>query len=86
VTRPALAALLFATALLAGCGGDEKAVTSASPDAAPAITVPGTDWTYENGGADGSGADGREASDARGGIAAGPDTPAPGDRPGADAQ
>lgn len=86
MTRPTLAALLAATALLVGCGGDSEPETSASPDAVPGITAPGADSDYENGGADGSGADGREAAEDRGGIAAGPDTPAPGDRPGADEQ
>jgi hypothetical protein len=84
VTRSTLAVLLAAAALLAGCGGDERPTTGASPGDAPAITSPGTGSEYENGGADGSGADGTEEASDRGGIAAGPDTPAPGDRPGAD--
>jgi hypothetical protein len=78
---------LVAVCALAGCGGDGgKTVTEASPGQEPGITTPNSGRQYENGGADGSGADGTESSEPRGGIAAGPDSPSPGDREGADSQ
>jgi hypothetical protein len=73
--RHVLAALL-AAALLAGCGEGDPEPTSGG---APSITT--GDQPYENGAADGSGADGEEAKADRGGIAAGPDTKEPGDSP-----
>jgi hypothetical protein len=45
---------------------------------------PGTQVPFEAGGADGSGADGSERPQARGGVGGGADTDEPGDRPGAD--
>ncbi len=60
---------------LAGCGSDVEALRG---EDAPAITAPGTTIPYENGGADGSGADGVEKARDRGGIAAGHDTKEPG--------
>ena len=78
----ALSALVVA-ALAAGCGGDTKPIRG---EDAPAITSPGTTIPYENGGADGSGADGREASAERGGVAAGHDTKEPGTDVDADTQ
>ena len=77
-----LAVLLLAVPAL-GCGSSVEPISGAD---APAITSPGTTIPYESGGADGSGADGREKADGRGGIAAGHDTPAPGDRDGADSE
>ena len=73
--RHVLAALLAAALAGAGCGAEDPGPSSGG---APAITS-GT--PYETGGADGSGADGREAEAPRGGIAAGPDTKEPGDSP-----
>ena len=85
--RRVLLSLLAAGALAgAGCGGDEKTTTEASPGPQPGVTTPESDKQYENGGADGSGADGSESATPRGGIAAGPDSPSPGDREGADSQ
>ena len=69
-------AVLFAAALLAGGCGEEDPEPSSG--GAPAVT---SGAPYELGGADGSGADGEEAKAPRGGIAAGPDTEEPGDRP-----
>jgi hypothetical protein len=74
-------AALAAALLAAGCGESVKAQRG---DQSPAVTVPGTTIPYENGGADGSGSDGSEAVDPRGGIAAGPDSAEPGDDSGAD--
>ena len=68
--------------LAAGCGSEVEMIRG---DDAPSVTVPGG-AVYENGGADGSGADGSESRQDRGGIGAGPDTPEPGDSPGADTQ
>ena len=73
--RHVLAALLAAAALAAGCGEDDPKPTSGG---APAIT---SGQPYETGGADGSGADGKEEKADRGGIAAGPDNKEPGDSP-----
>ena len=75
--RPLLLPLLITASLAAACGEDveDRAVERDTP----AITSPGTDIPYESGGGDGSGADGSEKSNDRGGIAAGPDTPAPAD-------
>lgn len=75
-------AIFTVLALLgAGCGSDEP---ETSGGGAPAITV--GEEPYENGGADGSGADGEEERAPRGGIAAGPDTREPGDRPYGDSE
>jgi hypothetical protein len=74
--RHVLAAFLAAALLGAGCGEGDTEPTSGG---APAITT--GDEPYENGAADGSGADGEEEKADRGGIAAGPDNKEPGDRP-----
>ena len=66
----ALAAVLAAGALAAGCGNGVKPING---DDAPAVTAPGTTIPYEDGGADGAGGDGRDAPNGRGGVAAGPD-------------
>ena len=71
----AIALAIAAAAPLAGCGDEAEPIRG---EEAPAITAPGTTFPYENGGADGSGADGREQPDPRGGIAAGHDTTEPG--------
>ena len=72
---------LLALALVgAGCGEEEPETSSGG---APAIT---SGAPYELGGADGSGADGEEENAERGGIAAGPDTREPGDRPDGDSE
>ena len=76
-----LAAPLLGLALLAGGCGDEEPKPSSG--GAPAITV---EQAYELGGADGSGADGKEEKADRGGIAAGPDTKEPGDKPDGDSE
>jgi hypothetical protein len=78
--RHALLAALAAALLAAGCGEKEPKTSSGG---APAIT---TGEPYELGGADGSGADGEEKQDPRGGIAAGPDTKEPGDQPFGDSE
>ena len=78
--RHLLVALLAVGALAAGCGDEEP---EASSGGAPAITSGAPD---ELGGADGSGADGVEEAAPRGGIAAGPDTKEPGDRPDGDSE
>lgn len=80
MTRHALAALLAVALLAAGCGEEEP---ERSRGGAPAVT---TGKPYELGGADGSGADGEERDAPRGGIAAGPDTEEPGDRPDGDSE
>ena len=67
--------LLALTPAAAGCGEEDPERSSGG---APAIT---NVLPYELGGADGSGADGEEERAERGGIAAGPDTREPGDRP-----
>jgi hypothetical protein len=72
---PVTAIALVLAAAFAGCGEEIEPV---SGEGAPAITSPGTTIPYENGGADGSGADGSERTAARGGIAAGHDTKEPG--------
>jgi hypothetical protein len=74
MTRHALAALLAAAFLAGGCGEEDPDPSSGG---APAVTV--GDQPYESGGADGSGADGRNDTDPRGGISAGPDTKQPDD-------
>ena len=85
--RSLLSVLALGALAATGCGGDDtKTVTEASPGDVPGITTPNTERQYENGGADGSGADGTESPEARGGIAAGPDSPDPGDESGADSQ
>jgi hypothetical protein len=74
-------ALLAVLALVvAGCGEGEPEPSSGG---APAVT---SGNAYELGGADGSGADGLERDAPRGGIAAGPDTEEPGDRPDGDSE
>jgi hypothetical protein len=74
-------AVLIATALLgSGCGSEEPEPSSGG---APAVT---SGEAYERGGADGSGADGEERDAPRGGVAAGPDTEEPGDRPDGDSE
>jgi hypothetical protein len=65
-----LPAVVAASALAAGCGGDVKPISGRD---APAITSPGTTIPYEDGGADGSGSDGRREEESRGGVAAGRD-------------
>ena len=82
--RRAVLCVLAASALAAGCGGSDETTTQASPGDVPGITTPGSEREYENGGADGSGADGAETAEPRGGIAAGPDHKEPGDAEGAD--
>lgn len=82
--RPLLC--LLAAGAIAGCGGEDETATQASPGDVPALTTPNSGREYENGGADGSGADGREEPEQRGGIAAGADTREPGDSEGADTQ
>lgn len=85
--RPLVSGLALSALAIAGCGGDDtKTVTEASPGDQPGITTPNSGRAYENGGADGSGADGVEEPEQRGGIAAGPDSPEPGDQKGADSQ
>jgi hypothetical protein len=76
-------ATLLAAALLglSGCGSSDP---EPSEGGGPAITVGGI--PYEDGGGDGSGADGTEEPNPRGGIAAGPDTPSPTDQPDGDIQ
>ena len=66
--------VLLIAAPAAGCGEDVP--TRAVERDTPAVTSPGTDLPYESGGGDGSGADGSEQSNPRGGIAAGPDNQA----------
>jgi hypothetical protein len=81
VSRHLLAAALLCTALLVGgCGKKDPEPSSGG---APAVT---SGRPYELGGADGSGADGKEQDAARGGIAAGPDTKEPGDTDFGDAE
>jgi hypothetical protein len=81
-----LAVLVLALAA-AGCGGGSSSSDrSASPGTAEGFLTPNTAVPYETGGADGSGADGSEATEARGGIGGGTDTQEPGERPGADAE
>lgn len=85
--RPLVSVLALGALAIAGCGGDDtKTVTEASPGDQPGITTPNSGREYENGGADGSGADGVEEPEQRGGIAAGADSPEPGDQKGADSQ
>lgn len=67
---PAALAALALTTVAAGCGDDVEPV---SGNDAPAMTAPGTTIPYENGGGDGSGADGRVDEAATGGIAGGRD-------------
>jgi hypothetical protein len=79
--------LLLAAASLAACGEDVEDLPVERNT--PAVTSPvlgggAGGVPYENGGADGSGADGSERSAARGGIAAGPDNPDPAEGAGAD--
>ena len=78
--RHALALMLAAVLVAGGCGEEDPEPSSGG---APAVT---SGAPYELGGADGSGADGEEADAPRGGIAAGPDTKEPGDRPGGDGE
>jgi hypothetical protein len=80
--RRLLLPLLITASLAAACG--EEVEDRAVERDTPAITSPGTTIPYENGGGDGSGADGSEKANKRGGIAAGPDNPGPQDSPEAD--
>ncbi|HEX8207850.1 MAG TPA: hypothetical protein VF587_17420 [Solirubrobacteraceae bacterium] len=80
MSRHFLALLLAASLFAAGCGKEEPEPSSGG---APAVTTGGP---YELGGADGSGADGLEKDAPRGGIAGGPDTEEPGDRPDGDSE
>ena len=64
----ALAAVVCTFA--AGCGGEVEPIPAGD---VPAITSPGTTIPYENGGGDGSGADGRREKQDQGGVAAGRD-------------
>ena len=85
LVRRSVLSALAASVLAAGCGGgDAETTTQASPGDVPGITTPRSEREYENGGADGSGADGVEAEEQRGGIAAGSDHKEPGDSEGAD--
>jgi hypothetical protein len=77
--RPTITLLALAL-LAAGCG--EEVPDRAVERDTPAITSPGSAIPYEQGGGDGSGSDGSEDAHPRGGVAAGPDTPAPRDEPG----
>ncbi len=89
--RPVAATLLAVLALAgAGCGGATQgadqsgggnggeAGRAASPGDVPPVTTPGTGVPYEIGGGDGSGSDGVEAAQGRGGVAAGADSSQPG--------
>ena len=78
--RHLLAALVAVALVAAGCGQKDPEPSSGG---APAVT---SGEAFELGGADGSGADGSEDTSPRGGIAAGPDTKEPGDRPGGDSE
>ena len=80
--RRLLLPLLITASLCAACG-DEVEDRAVERDT-PAITSPGTTIPYEQGGGDGSGADGSEKANDRGGIAAGPDQPGPVDSEDAD--
>jgi hypothetical protein len=71
VTLLACAALVLG---LAGCGNDVEPI--AEP-VGPAVTSPGTTIPFENGGADGSGSDGRIEREDSGGVAAGHDAGTP---------
>ena len=71
--RSVLAVLAVAT--LAGCGQED--LSPPIERDAGAVTSPGTGIPYEQGGADGSGADGNAGDrdpESRGGVAAGPDS------------
>ena len=76
-----LSLIALAVVALAGCGEDIEPIRGG---AAPAVTSPGTTNAYETGGADGSGADGRETASPRGGVGGGHDSREPGTDPGAD--
>lgn len=76
--------ILAAAALTLSACGDGVEDQAVERDT-PAIMSPGTTIPYEQGGGDGSGADGSERAQPRGGVAAGPDTPAPLDEPGGEA-
>ena len=78
--RHLIAALIAAALLAGGCGEEDPDPSSGG---APAVT---SGDAYELGGADGSGADGEERDAPRGGVAAGPDTKEPGDRPDGDSE
>ena len=79
--KPCASLLVVVVLLLAGCG--EEVPDLPVERATPAVTAP-TGAPYENGGADGSGADGSEESNRRGGIAAGADNKALEEEPGSD--
>ena len=67
----AVTVALAAGIVAGGCGGEEvKPIPAANP---PSVTAPGTTIPYEDGGADGSGSDGRKEREDRGGVAGGPD-------------
>ena len=83
VSHRLLTALAASAALTVSACGSEK--PKVSEGGAPAITTPSGD-VYENGGSDGSGADGYERKERRGGIVAGSDSPEPGDSQGADTE
>jgi hypothetical protein len=73
--RRLLAAVLVSAGLLAGCGSEESDLPIERETRA--VTSPDTGLAYENGGADGSGADGNPGDvdrEPRGGVAAGPDS------------
>ena len=74
-----LPVLVLAAAVAGGCGDDVPDLPVQRDT--PAVTAPGTDRAYEQGGADGSGADGSEKRNRRGGVAAGPDIPGPNQGP-----
>jgi hypothetical protein len=66
-----LAAVVAACTLATGCGEEVDPIPASD---APAVTAPGTTIPYEDGGGDGSGADGRREEQERGGVAAGHDS------------
>jgi hypothetical protein len=74
----AVVVVVLAASVAGGCGSstNDKAISGGD---APAFTTPTTRVPYENGGGDGSGADGAAASNPRGGVGAGPDSPNPGE-------
>jgi hypothetical protein len=94
--RPAAVLAVLALAVSAGCAGSTNSAdqsgggngggngSAASPGSVDGFTTPVTQVPFEAGGADGSGADGSERPQARGGVGGGADTDEPGDRPGAD--
>ena len=73
--RIAVLLAVLAALAAAGCGSGEPGATVERD--VQAVTAPDTPFPYEAGGADGSGADGRDETERRGGIAAGTDDPDP---------